>query len=593
MSGSLLYVTIGPVQSFIQQARKTQDLYIGSLLLSHLSRIGMNFVQKKYNATIIFPNPDNESVPNRFIANIPANQPIDEIGIMVEKHIKEEFIRIGDNLLKKLSISITESLKKSYFRQLETHLQIFWVALPFEIYHESYAQIEALMGQVKNVRPFLQLDEQGRKCGLTGEHNVLFYRNSRIDKEGKRKFFIPEEAIPLNEKGYLPYIREGEYLGALGFLKRFAFLDEAFEKVKVQFPSTAKIAMLHLLKKEEIHNPCIDYLYVFDQLNENAPTNEIDEKQEKESKKLFYRLKESKVKVCPYYAVIIFDGDSMGKWFGGEKLVHKEQLERFQQSFTTYLGEFAKWARNCCLIEPKGKTVYAGGDDFFGFVNLYHLFEVMNKLRKGFDVRVNQKLRQEFELTEQLTFTAGICIGHYKEPLADIINEARWAEELGKKVKGKGVNEQDKDSFGMSVMKRNGENLISVFKWNTVENDSTPELLNNILSYMNSYFSDTFVQVLAQQFRTFDRKLTGRVLEAELRRLLQRSLINKKEHQEKVNEMVDLLMKLWKASNYLPDLKKKSIIAAANNRTFLNFINMLHTLVFIKQEQSGRREGFR
>ncbi|KYD26550.1 hypothetical protein B4110_3783 [Parageobacillus toebii] len=449
------------------------------------------------------------------------------------------------------------------------------------------------MGQVKNVRPFLQLDERGRKCGLTGEHNVLFYRNSRVDKEGKRKFFIPEEAVPLNGKRYLPYIREGEYLGALGFLKRFAFLDEAFEKAKVQFPSTAKIAMLHLLKEEEIHNPYIDHSYVFDLLNENPPTNEVDEKEEKESKKLYYRLKGSKVKVYPYYAIIIFDGDSMGKWFGGEKLVHKEQLERFQQSFTTYLGEFAKWARNHCLIEPRGKTVYAGGDDFFGFVNLRHLFEVMNELRKEFDVRVNQKLQQEFELTEQLTFTAGICIGHYKEPLADVINGARSAEELGKKVEGKGSKEQDKDAFGMNVMKRNGENLISVFKWNIAGNDSTPKLLNDILSYMNNYFSDTFVQVLAQQFRTFNRKLTGRILEAELRRLLQRSLINKKEHQDKVNEMVDLLMKLWKASSYLPDLKEKSMIGAANNRTFLNFINMLHTLVFINRNRADEGKEFR
>ena len=63
----LLLFTISPVQSFIAQARKTGDLYAGSLILSDL----INFAINKANELnpsfeLIFPNKDLASKPNRF-----------------------------------------------------------------------------------------------------------------------------------------------------------------------------------------------------------------------------------------------------------------------------------------------------------------------------------------------------------------------------------------------------------------------------------------------------------------------------------------------------------------------------------------------
>ena len=53
MSNYLFLYTIGPVQSFIAQARKTQDLWCGSTLLSELSRETALHAQKKYNAKLV------------------------------------------------------------------------------------------------------------------------------------------------------------------------------------------------------------------------------------------------------------------------------------------------------------------------------------------------------------------------------------------------------------------------------------------------------------------------------------------------------------------------------------------------------------
>jgi CRISPR-associated protein Cmr2 len=49
---NLLLFTIGPVQSFISQARKTQDLYAGSKLLSVLIGEAIKFVGED---NMIFP----------------------------------------------------------------------------------------------------------------------------------------------------------------------------------------------------------------------------------------------------------------------------------------------------------------------------------------------------------------------------------------------------------------------------------------------------------------------------------------------------------------------------------------------------------
>ena len=99
MSNHLFLFTIGPVQSFIAQARKTQDLYAGSKLLSDLIGYGLCEVSKIKNTEIIFPNFDttefkqdcqdsqkikDRSFPNRFIAKVSIEGNANEFGKSIE-----------------------------------------------------------------------------------------------------------------------------------------------------------------------------------------------------------------------------------------------------------------------------------------------------------------------------------------------------------------------------------------------------------------------------------------------------------------------------------------------------------------------------
>src|SRR5437016_3506229 len=65
----MLLFTIGPVQSFIAQARKTRDLWLGSYLLSLLMEAAMEGMEEQ----LVFPAEPKLSgkvpdLPNRYIA---------------------------------------------------------------------------------------------------------------------------------------------------------------------------------------------------------------------------------------------------------------------------------------------------------------------------------------------------------------------------------------------------------------------------------------------------------------------------------------------------------------------------------------------
>ena len=58
MSEQYFHLTIGPVQAFVAQARRTRDFWAGSFVLSFLSSVAMSAVRQQ-GGEIQFPVPDN------------------------------------------------------------------------------------------------------------------------------------------------------------------------------------------------------------------------------------------------------------------------------------------------------------------------------------------------------------------------------------------------------------------------------------------------------------------------------------------------------------------------------------------------------
>lgn len=566
MSRYLFLFTLGPVQSFIAQARKTQDLYAGSKLLSDLiekAKVKLNEfknLKKIQNVNFIFPDESIKHKPNRFLAEIETSD-VKGIGKELKDFVEEEFKKIAENALSTLSVN--PQMEKSFKEQIKNFLQIYWVALPLtDNYSEEYSKVERYLGAVKNVRFFHQLGETGRKCSLCGERNVLVYRKT---SSGKIPEYTPEYAIELKNEYKL---NPGEGLCAVCFTKRFYKADG--------FPSTAEIAAMDWLQKTSSENKTA-YKKLFKNFDEQLYYEENlrkeylkkydhrfkDGKSLDDAKKHLKRLYDEIGRPPKYYALIMLDGDNMGRWLSGEFLEDKTQLKEFHKRLSKELGIYAEYVdgkknEKGLIKSPKGQVVYAGGDDVLAFINLKHLLPVMNDLRKKFPKF--EDLGFKLKDNPKSSASAGIVIAHYKTPLSEVL---KWARKMEKEAKEEG----GRDAFAIAVLKHSGEINKTVWKWGLNENGESrrTELLEELVKELQDDkrgFSNTFIKNLNIEFMKLD-EIEDKWVKTELKRLLDRACQIKGDKETK-----DKKVKKWQ--NELFDL----YIDSPTKDNFLSFLNI-------------------
>ncbi|HEC25710.1 MAG TPA: type III-B CRISPR-associated protein Cas10/Cmr2 [bacterium] len=532
MTEYLFLFTIGPVQSFIVQARKTQDLYAGSFLISRLCGFAAEKLVEGYGGKIIFPSDIfAESLPNRFIGKIEADESsLQAIGKEIEKSVRDEFRDIAFKSLKKYD-------KDIFKMQIDTFLDIHWVFQPLSDYQKDYVEIEQILGSIKNIRTFVQISETGRKCSLCGERNVLFYRKRESEKWIKdnrpSNKLLPKlldgksEIFEYNDINLNKIIAPGEGLCAICFTKRNLSENDFSVKFNDSFPSTSNIALYHAISQlpEDFKNPNKFDAQGILALKDGKHLNETEFEYIEDTCKVYEQLKDKKIKISDYYALVMFDGDHMGKWLSGEYIKDKSRLEDFHKELSRRLTNFGKWSKEYICGKDdnieKGHAVYAGGDDFMGFVCLDYLMEVMQKLRDEFDVQVNEPMHKKFAIGEKLTISAGIIIIHYKDPLSEAL---KWARKMEHEAKENG----GRDAFAIAVMKHSGEIRKTIWKWNYesggCSRNSSEVLkdLSNVLHNDKTGFSNTFIKNLESEFGSMKVVEDG-MMKAELKRLLGRS----------------------------------------------------------------------
>lgn len=723
-NNSLFLFTIGPVQSFISQARKTQDLYMGSFLLSYLTFIGITVFIEKFGPTcIIYPDLFGQpltdwylekkvkisvkkssskfitlpTIPNRFVAIIPEydEKEIKELAENVSKRVREEWQNIRTSIiefLKEKNIKISEEFNKKFESQISDFPEIYWTAVPWRIgdrdlniqdlnpviiqdeiqkwknfwefandngkyppnigllYGLIYTVLEKSIGARKNLRDFEQfsVEEKGRKCSLCGEKDVLVFNETK-NKNKFNRFEVP--LIDLTETisdGKIPpkYLTNGEGLCGVCFIKRALELylekevDEIFKDIS--FPSTAEIACADFKEKafkddksKELFKEYIDDFkkVTGNKFPETDPLPKLKSKIEKKISNLegewFFeeiltkkaiekyiwvekidedkvrRLQEKLKKLTekigqpnPYYAVIMLDGDNMGKWLSGEKLpdiqhaYHQEVWEKLQKvktkddekTFAEALKEIVskkpitpeihasissalrnyslEFVRKIVEEEHLGKLVYAGGDDVLAFVNLKDLFEVMRKLRAAFSGQIKFNDDKEIEIDwknktgfvekderyyltmgKNATASMGVVIAHYKMPLKIVLDKVREMENFAKDDPGK-------DSFAIGFCKHSGEAKIIRYKWRYEDMD-TVESMMKLRKYFTKkekepWISKSFIYNLSNVFANVKERnghfpLSGSIFKSELSRLAKRALQNVKSTQKKeiVNQILE------------------------------------------------------
>lgn len=227
------HLTLGPVQSFVAQARRTRDFWAGSFLLSWLSSVAMVSVQKQ-GGKINFPIPDAHfmsalkgdvaealpqqgSVPNRF-KTLEVEVDLHFDPRQVVEDMRAAWLALCDHIWKRdLLPALANSqnarqqsiTQKVWQRQLTHYWEINWCLV-------KEGNANNVLDRRKNWRSHTLPPEPGVKCMMMEGFQEL----SGLEYPDQKKLEQFWQHVRANIKAGNTDLRPGECLSALGFVKR-------------------------------------------------------------------------------------------------------------------------------------------------------------------------------------------------------------------------------------------------------------------------------------------------------------------------------------------------------------------------------------
>jgi CRISPR-associated protein Cmr2 len=533
----VLIVTLGPVQDFIAAARRSRDLWFGSWLLSDLSKGAAEAMARECGLeSLVFPGIDEldelridkqTSAANKIVVRVPDGKDPAEVArrgqegmqARLERSRKEAFDWIDSD--------------SPYFDRDRAELQVrdlieySWVSAPErngEGYSGARRKAEELLASRKNTRLWKPVAWGGDvpKSSIDGERESVLYE--KLFEKAQEKKITPRQIR--EEYGVGPT----ERLCGVGLLKRHG--TRPGSRYTHRFVSTGHVAARPLFVRTQDENPPPDLLeawqkylrvlaqegvplkeqeivqgpawqhrlfgpydgsLLFDNRLPELFEEETDEKKKKEAvrkARLALAAVLEKIGVTtplPYYAILVADGDRMGK------AIERQDTVEHHQKLSGALDGFARYARLIVERDHGGELIYSGGDDVLAFVPLHNAVKCARKLAKDFHDRLSGfPVNEEGEEKETPTLSAGLGISHFLEPLRRALNTARQAEKLAKKKR---------NSLAVIVDKRSGPPVEVTGVWTTLD----LELEDYVSMHRNEQVPDGAAYELRELARLLDR----------------------------------------------------------------------------------------
>jgi len=571
----LLAFHLGPIQDFIATARRTQDLWMGSWLLAHLTETAIETAMSE-GADLVLPkelirhsDPAIADTPNHFMARYQGADP-EQMAQAVESAVSVEWQRIAsavrDVFFNAAPYTVDNNL---WSRQINNFLEIYWVLVPDDGSTGSRNRAQAALDARKRLRDFVAVEEEHLKCTLCGVRQELSGSRARDDA---RKWWVAVVGKHLN-RGHLLKLRiredGSERLCAVCVVKRAAVASQQalpqLQKTNGSFPSTSSVAAAmfkkHLLETGKANNGLGKHLETLEAMSipakieaECVPklaslkttlSSDVREKLLTFDGDLFYvetftekRLREeypegtaefaeyaaaslrelyreADVRPSKYFAVLAMDGDHMGRFFG--KATEKEAQDLSQQ-----MSEFARTQVKGIVEDHYGRVVYAGGDDVLALLPLERALSCAQALQESFKQAVS---RVQTNL-ERPTPSIGIAIAHHTQPLDATLTAMREAEKDAK-------NKYGRDALCLYVLKRSGEEVHVGAHWQAGGED-TVTVVTEVIELLNQ-------KALSMKFPTIFKEearfLPTEAIQAELRRLGRRQSGEQfEQHEQAVEE---------------------------------------------------------
>jgi CRISPR-associated protein Cmr2 len=295
-----------------------------------------------------------------------------------------------------------------------------------------------------------------------------------------------------------------------------------------------------------------------------------------------------------YYAILMMDGDHMGRWLMGEfaprfaQTLHPKAAEdlwfirgwgkalnrrrlvspglhvAISHALANFALRMVRW-----VVEERhpGRVVYAGGDDILALLPIEHALEAARELRALFsgEAIINEEgdiavtfqdpdhigfLRKDGELLltmgPKATASIGIAISHHISPLSAALETARRAERSAKENYGR-------NAICVHFLRRSGEELRVGTKW--FYDEGPEDAISLILDVRRRFSEKRLSMKLAHALYEEAPALAAlpeEAQEAELERLMIRhkgERMGAEEAEKQAREMAPALTKLANSLN--------------------------------------------
>ena len=505
------HFTLGPVQGFVSQARRTRDFWAGSFILSWLAAVAIQAV-KHQKGNVEFPQPDEDymawligkgkkgteptqgSIPNRFKGLVAAVNPDTFKPEQVVDAVQEAWKALATEVwAQDLGLGSNTPADTIWERQISRFWDMSWVITADK--NDSSA-----LDKRKNWRSYCPPDEPGVKCSMMDGWQELSGELSP-NRADMNKFW---KSVRENGRyGMKSDLAENEALCAIAFVKRrFSrhfhnlgkdkpyFMKQGWQlkgwKVPSAVPSVTYMAAVHWLEAA-MKDAEPAKLHAFHDAAADLTDGEYGEWETRircldtlANEKGFHRLRSLDGNVFFESALAntnIFESDAKAQkvlgalkdvcksadiakpspfyailLMDGDSLGSHMSKTELHYSITQGLADFTNGVPDI-VKDNNGFLIYAGGDDVLAILPLEDAIPCAAKLRTHymscFDgvPRPNDKEPRKVIPT---TLSGAIEFAHIKTPLGKVLKDAHHLlDEVAKDGRGR-------DALAIRVWKPGG-----------------------------------------------------------------------------------------------------------------------------------------
>lgn len=499
----------------------------------------------------IFLNNNNKiaSFPNKFLFLIPFNY-ASEIAEEIEKHIKSKWAEINNLVLEELANKLKNNVDesgiehiKSMFNRQNSHfwdiqwatsrilekkdiddinigggikdllseknykaqselLNIFLKMIKNKenyeksgkgiLYSSTHSLCQSALAVQKTIKTVERQPEPGEKCQMCGEFEVVHdkkYQNNITANQYKND--IKNFWENLSNRFGKQNIKENEKLCSICLTKRIAYM--ALQNQNKDSEKGHKKHILYSAFKEAENFPSTTYISLYNYFKANGIVNEQDKL---EIAQQIYENEDIQTDNRDrYYAILLMDGDLMGKLVNGEtiastwesimhpdivekiknnklegdynvlwqEIFNKENIQRrlvtpsIHAAISESLGDFALYGV-APIVEKKydGRLIYAGGDDVCAVLPIDNALQAAKEIQEYYisSFRMIKKInKNDKENKEEIEGIESI----------ELKKDEKWLPEIGKLSVNLGMGENITISAGI-LLCHHKENLSEMIK---------------------------------------------------------------------------------------------------------------------------------